>query len=99
MCPTQGMGVLAVSHPVPLSPGSGTKDPLARKMRLRRRKDSAQDDQAKQVLKGMSDVAQEKNKKIEVESGVGEGTNQHRGALASPWVVAKTQLPQLGDLF
>uniref|UniRef100_U3IGL9 FLII actin remodeling protein n=1 Tax=Anas platyrhynchos platyrhynchos TaxID=8840 RepID=U3IGL9_ANAPP len=48
--------------------GSGTKDPLARKMRLRRRKDSAQDDQAKQVLKGMSDVAQEKNKKIE-ESG------------------------------
>ncbi|NWS29920.1 FLII protein, partial [Polioptila caerulea] len=48
--------------------GSSTKDPLARKMRLRRRKDSAQDDQAKQVLKGMSDVAQEKNKKIE-ESG------------------------------
>ncbi|KFV77822.1 Protein flightless-1, partial [Struthio camelus australis] len=45
--------------------GSGTKDPLARKMRLRRRKDSAQDDQAKQVLKGMSDVAQEKNKKLE----------------------------------
>uniref|UniRef100_A0A452THK1 FLII actin remodeling protein n=1 Tax=Ursus maritimus TaxID=29073 RepID=A0A452THK1_URSMA len=34
-------------------------------MRLRRRKDSAQDDQAKQVLKGMSDVAQEKNKKQE----------------------------------
>lgn len=46
--------------------GSGPKDPLARKMRLRRRKDSAQDDQAKQVLKGMSDVAQEKNKKQEV---------------------------------
>lgn len=39
---------------------------MARKMRLRRRKDSAQDDQAKQVLKGMSDVAQEKNKSIEV---------------------------------
>lgn len=38
-------------------------------MRLRRRKDSAQDDQAKQVLKGMSDVAQEKNKKIEVSGG------------------------------
>lgn len=38
-------------------------------MRLRRRKDSAQDDQAKQVLKGMSDVAQEKNKKIEVRGG------------------------------
>ena len=52
---------------VPLpSAGSGPKDPLARKMRLRRRKDSAQDDQAKQVLKGMSDVAQEKNRKQEV---------------------------------
>lgn len=46
--------------------GSGSKDPLARKMRLRRRKDSAQDVQAKQVLKGMSDVAQEKNKNQEV---------------------------------
>ncbi|XP_042294344.1 protein flightless-1 homolog [Sceloporus undulatus] len=45
--------------------GSSPRDPLARKMRLRRRKDSAQDDQAKQVLKGMSDVAQEKNKKME----------------------------------
>ncbi|XP_021572418.1 protein flightless-1 homolog [Carlito syrichta] len=52
--------------------GSGPKDPLARKMRLRRRKDSAQDDQAKQVLKGMSDVAQEKNKKQE--EGVDVGT-------------------------
>lgn len=39
---------------------------MARKMRLRRRKDSTQDDQAKQVLKGMSDVAQEKNKSIQV---------------------------------
>ncbi|XP_077019526.1 protein flightless-1 homolog isoform X2 [Tamandua tetradactyla] len=45
--------------------GSGPRDPLARKMRLRRRKDSAQDDQAKQVLKGMSDVAQEKSRKQE----------------------------------
>ncbi|XP_069066199.1 protein flightless-1 homolog isoform X1 [Pleurodeles waltl] len=44
---------------------SATKDPTARKMRLRRRKDSTQDDQAKQVLKGMSDVAEEKNKKQE----------------------------------
>lgn len=34
-------------------------------MRLRRRKDCTQDDQAKQVLKGMSDVAQEK-KNLEV---------------------------------
>lgn len=40
-------------------------------MRLRRRKDSAQDDQAKQVLKGMSDVAQEKNKKQEVSQARG----------------------------
>ncbi|XP_053326968.1 protein flightless-1 homolog [Spea bombifrons] len=45
--------------------GSAAKDPSARKMRLRRRKDSTQDDQAKQVLKGMSDVAEEKNKKIQ----------------------------------
>lgn len=42
-------------------------------MRLRRRKDSAQDDQAKQVLKGMSDVAQEKNKKQEVSQVPGWG--------------------------
>ncbi|KAI6076565.1 Protein flightless-1-like protein [Aix galericulata] len=52
-----------------LAGASPATDPLARKMRLRRRKDSAQDDQAKQVLKGMSDVAQEKNKKIEVSGG------------------------------
>nr|XP_015215598.1 PREDICTED: protein flightless-1 homolog [Lepisosteus oculatus] len=32
---------------------------------INRRKDSSQDDQAKQVLKGMTDVAQEKNKSIE----------------------------------
>uniref|UniRef100_A0A3Q2NXF1 FLII actin remodeling protein n=1 Tax=Fundulus heteroclitus TaxID=8078 RepID=A0A3Q2NXF1_FUNHE len=40
--------------------GTSHRDHLARKMRLRRKKDSSQDDQAKQVLKGMSDVAQEK---------------------------------------
>ncbi|XP_073492479.1 protein flightless-1 homolog isoform X2 [Aquarana catesbeiana] len=45
--------------------GSTPKDPSARRMRLRRRKDSTQDDQAKQVLKGMSDVTEEKNKKIQ----------------------------------
>ncbi|XP_064820754.1 protein flightless-1 homolog isoform X1 [Oncorhynchus masou masou] len=45
--------------------GASPRDPLARKMRLRRRKDSSQDDQAKQVLKGMSDVTQEKNKSFE----------------------------------
>lgn len=59
-----------------LQAGGGPKDPLARKMRLRRRKDSAQDDQAKQVLKGMSDVAQEKNKKQEVSQARGWGTGQ-----------------------
>lgn len=46
--------------------GNSPRDPMARKMRLRRRKDSTQDDQAKQVLKGMSDVAQEKNKSVQV---------------------------------
>lgn len=45
--------------------GSSPRDHLARKLRLRRRKDCSQDDQAKQVLKGMSDVAQEK-KNLEV---------------------------------
>lgn len=45
--------------------GASPRDPLARKMRLRRMKDCSQDDQAKQVLKGMSDVAQEK-KNMEV---------------------------------
>lgn len=49
-----------------LSAGSAPKDSSARKMRLRRRKDSSKDDQAKQVLKGMSDVTEEKNKKIQV---------------------------------
>lgn len=54
---------------------------MARKMRLRRRKDSAQDDQAKQVLKGMSDVAQEKNKKQEV--------SQLRARAGQVWTLLK----------
>lgn len=54
--------------------GGSPKDPLARKMRLRRRKDCSQDDQAKQVLKGMSDVAQEK-KNLEVRKA---GTNGNK---------------------
>uniref|UniRef100_A0A3P9Q6B4 FLII actin remodeling protein n=1 Tax=Poecilia reticulata TaxID=8081 RepID=A0A3P9Q6B4_POERE len=49
--------------------GASPRDHLARKMRLRRKKDSSQDDQAKQVLKGMSDVAQEK-KNMEVRKTV-----------------------------
>lgn len=47
-----------------MCPGASPRDPQARKMRLRRRKDSSQDDQAKQVLKGMSDVAQGKNMEV-----------------------------------
>lgn len=70
--------------PPPRQAGSGPKDPLARKMRLRRRKDSAQDDQAKQVLKGMSDVAQEKNKKQEVSQARGWGRSE------CPWALLKT---------
>lgn len=67
----QGQAKPGLSHlPFPKA-GGGSKDPLARKMRLRRRKDSAQDDQAKQVLKGMSDVAQEKNRKQEVSQAEG----------------------------
>ncbi|KAK5607767.1 hypothetical protein CRENBAI_012213 [Crenichthys baileyi] len=50
--------------------GASPRDHLARKMRLRRKKDSSQDDQAKQVLKGMSDVAQEKKN---MESPLGKG--------------------------
>lgn len=53
--------------------GGGPKDPVARKMRLRRRKDAAQDDQAKQVLKGMSDAAQGKDKKRRVSHARGWG--------------------------
>ncbi|CAL8265181.1 protein flightless-1 homolog [Gadus morhua] len=45
--------------------GASSRDPMARKMRLRRRKDSSQDDQAKQVLKGMSDVAHDKKNQEE----------------------------------
>ncbi|XP_072337333.1 protein flightless-1 homolog isoform X2 [Scyliorhinus torazame] len=59
---------LAGASPATVAAAGGgvtVRDPIARKMRLRRRKDSTQDDQAKQVLKGMSDVAQEKNKKLE----------------------------------
>lgn len=59
-------------------------------MRLRRRKDSAQDDQAKQVLKGMSDVAQEKNKKQEV--------SQLRAGAGQVWTPPKRQRgPEQGE--
>lgn len=49
-------------------------------MRLRRRKDCSQDDQAKQVLKGMSDVAQEK-KNMEVrKEEKNDEDDEHSGA-------------------
>ncbi|XP_055507215.1 protein flightless-1 homolog [Leucoraja erinacea] len=59
---------LAGASPAAVAAAAGgvtPRDPIARKMRLRRRKDSSQDDQAKQVLKGMSDVTHDKNKKME----------------------------------
>ena len=62
---------------VSMCPGASPRDPLARKMRLRRRKDCSQDDQAKQVLKGMSDVAQEK-KNMEVRQNM-RSDNSHAG--------------------
>uniref|UniRef100_A0A8C4NE01 FLII actin remodeling protein n=1 Tax=Eptatretus burgeri TaxID=7764 RepID=A0A8C4NE01_EPTBU len=53
----------AVIAAAPCVPGS--RDAVARKLRLRRRTDSAGDDQARQVLKGMTDVALEKSRKME----------------------------------
>lgn len=63
-----------------MCPGASPRDPLARKMRLRRRKDCSQDDQAKQVLKGMSDVAQEK-KNLEVRKKI---RKKEEGKLGRP---------------
>lgn len=56
---------------------------------MRRRKDSSQDDQAKQVLKGMSDVAQEKNKKQEVRKWV---ESRVRGCEVGGWMGGKQPL-------
>ncbi|XP_058805283.1 protein flightless-1 [Phymastichus coffea] len=49
--------------PAPAQTANSSKDPIARKMRLRRRRDQeeADQDQAK-ILKGMKDIAKEKNK-------------------------------------
>ncbi|XP_012274985.1 protein flightless-1 isoform X2 [Orussus abietinus] len=49
--------------PAPIQTANSSKDPIARKMRLRRRRDQeeADQDQAK-ILKGMKDIAKEKNK-------------------------------------
>lgn len=55
------------SVPAPVTAGLGSKDPIARKMRLRRgRRDQeeADQDQAK-ILKGMKDIAKNKQKTLE----------------------------------
>ncbi|KAF3425373.1 hypothetical protein E2986_07775 [Frieseomelitta varia] len=58
---------------------SGSKDPIARKMRLRRRRDQeeADQDQAK-ILKGMKDIAKEKNKDKECEESKAESLKPKR---------------------
>lgn len=66
-------------------------------MRLRRRKDSAQDDQAKQVLKGMSDVAQEKNKKQEVSQARGWGRAGGPGLCSRHIVTRAERETERGD--
>ncbi|XP_012256387.1 protein flightless-1 isoform X2 [Athalia rosae] len=49
--------------PAPVQTANSSKDPIARKMRLRRRRDQeeADQDQAK-ILKGLKDIAKDKNK-------------------------------------
>ncbi|XP_016913236.2 protein flightless-1 isoform X1 [Apis cerana] len=58
---------------------SGSKDPIARKMRLRRRRDQeeADQDQAK-ILKGMKDIAKDKNKDKEYEDSKAESLKPKR---------------------
>ncbi|OAD58387.1 Protein flightless-1 [Eufriesea mexicana] len=58
---------------------AGSKDPIARKMRLRRRRDQeeADQDQAK-ILKGMKDIAKEKNKDKECEESKVESLKPKR---------------------
>lgn len=62
--------------------GASPRDHLARKMRLRRRKDCSPDDQAKQVLKGMSDVAQEKKNLEVTQKEDGYVGNLHPGSIS-----------------
>ncbi|XP_076234236.1 FLII actin remodeling protein isoform X2 [Calliopsis andreniformis] len=58
---------------------ANSKDPIARKMRLRRRRDQeeADQDQAK-ILKGMKDIAKEKNKDEESEESKAESLKPKR---------------------
>ncbi|XP_023218624.1 protein flightless-1-like [Centruroides sculpturatus] len=53
---------LAGAAPVtPVSTPAHSKDPIARKMRLRRRKEGEADSDQAKILKGMSDIAKDKN--------------------------------------
>ncbi|KAK0089106.1 hypothetical protein PV325_009137 [Microctonus aethiopoides] len=57
--------------PAPTQTVNSSKDPIARKMRLRRRRDQeeADQDQAK-ILKGMKDIATKKNKDKDLEDNI-----------------------------
>ncbi|XP_061404847.1 protein flightless-1 homolog [Lethenteron reissneri] len=64
-----GASAAAVAAAAAVPGGGSTKDVIARKMRLRRPLDSTEEDQAKQVLQGMTDVAQEKSRRMDQEMG------------------------------
>ncbi|XP_053984135.1 protein flightless-1 [Hylaeus volcanicus] len=70
---------LAGANVPPPTQTAGSKDPIARKMRLRRRRDQeeADQDQAK-ILKGMKDIAKEKNKDKECEESKAESLKPKR---------------------
>ncbi|XP_014610510.1 PREDICTED: protein flightless-1 [Polistes canadensis] len=65
--------------PVPVQTANSSKDPIARKMRLRRKRDQeeADQDQAK-ILKGMKDIAKEKNKDKECDDTKAESLKPKR---------------------
>ncbi|XP_011494712.1 PREDICTED: protein flightless-1 [Ceratosolen solmsi marchali] len=65
--------------PAPAQTANSSKDPIARKMRLRRRRDQeeADQDQAK-ILKGMKDIAKEKNKDSNWEDAKAESLKPKR---------------------
>lgn len=77
--------------------GVSPRDHLARKMRLRKRKECSPDDQAKQVLKGMSDVAQEK-KNMEVCRRRPQNTVSVTVLLTDEMVKSLLVLQENGDL-
>ncbi|KAL1132057.1 hypothetical protein AAG570_010015 [Ranatra chinensis] len=66
--------------PQPIPPQNASKDPIARKLRLRRGKrdqEEADSDQAK-ILKGMKDIAKEKNKQKIIEDAKVESLKPKR---------------------